>query len=142
MLSGGCLGPRYAVQLFLKVLSISLVFSPMNKDKIPDKFYKKKIINKNNINKYMIIFTEYSKYYIKNISCLLCNLNLLKKIPKLVKTQPNLFGFFRTFYIVMEYCEGGDLYTKINRQRGRLLPENIILHYFVQLCKAVQVSKD
>jgi NIMA (never in mitosis gene a)-related kinase len=40
----------------------------------------------------------------------------------------------------MEYCEGGDLYTKINRQRGRLLPENIILHYFVQLCKAVQVA--
>jgi hypothetical protein len=40
----------------------------------------------------------------------------------------------------MEYCEAGDLYTKINRQRGRLLPENVILHYFVQLCKAVQVG--
>ena len=38
----------------------------------------------------------------------------------------------------MEYCDGGDLYMKINRQRGRLLPENVILTYFVQLCRAVQ----
>ena len=38
----------------------------------------------------------------------------------------------------MEYCDGGDLYMKIDRQRGRLLPENVILTYFVQLCRAVQ----
>ena len=38
----------------------------------------------------------------------------------------------------MEYCDGGDLYTKINKQRGRLLPENVILTYFVQICRAVQ----
>ncbi len=38
----------------------------------------------------------------------------------------------------MEYCEGGDLFMKINRQRGRLLPENVILIYFVQLCRAVE----
>ena len=44
----------------------------------------------------------------------------------------------RSFYIVMEYCDGGDLYMKIDRQRGRLLPENVILTYFVQLCRAVQ----
>ena len=38
----------------------------------------------------------------------------------------------------MEYCDGGDLFTKINKQRGRLLPENVILTYFVQICRAVQ----
>ncbi len=38
----------------------------------------------------------------------------------------------------MEYCEGGDLFMKINRQRGRLLPENVIVTYFVQLCRAVE----
>jgi len=48
---------------------------------------------------------------------------------------------FRTFFIVMEFCESGDLYTKINKQKGKLFPENVILHYFVQLCKAVQVWK-
>ena len=41
-------------------------------------------------------------------------------------------------YIVMEYCEGGDLYNKINRQRGRLFPEQVILSFFVQICRAVQ----
>ena len=44
----------------------------------------------------------------------------------------------RSFYIVMEYCDGGDLYMKINRQRGRLIPEHVILTYFIQLCRAVQ----
>ena len=38
----------------------------------------------------------------------------------------------------MEYCDGGDLYSKINRQRGRLLPERTILNYFSQLCRALQ----
>ena len=38
----------------------------------------------------------------------------------------------------MEYCDGGDLYMKINRQRGRHMSEHIILTYFVQLCRAVQ----
>jgi hypothetical protein len=41
----------------------------------------------------------------------------------------------------MEFCESGDLYTKINKQKGKLFPENVILHYFVQLCKAVQVGE-
>ena len=38
----------------------------------------------------------------------------------------------------MEYCDGGDLYNKINRQRGRHFPENVILTYFAQICRAVQ----
>ena len=38
----------------------------------------------------------------------------------------------------MEYCEGGDLYSKINRQRGKLFSELVILQFFVQICRAVQ----
>ena len=38
----------------------------------------------------------------------------------------------------MEYCDGGDLYNKINRQRGRHFSENVILTYFSQICRAVQ----
>ncbi|XP_053564362.1 serine/threonine-protein kinase Nek3 [Bombina bombina] len=41
-------------------------------------------------------------------------------------------------YIVMEYCDGGDLMETIKRQKGKLLPEQQILHWFVQLCLAVQ----
>ena len=38
----------------------------------------------------------------------------------------------------MEHCEGGDLYTKINKQRGKLFPEHMILQCFVQICRAIQ----
>ena len=38
----------------------------------------------------------------------------------------------------MEYCDGGDLYNKINRQRGRHFPEIVVLTYFAQICRAVQ----
>ena len=41
-------------------------------------------------------------------------------------------------FIVMEFCEGGDLYNFINNQRGRLLPERTILKFFAQMCRALQ----
>lgn len=28
-----------------------------------------------------------------------------------------------SFYIVMEYCDGGDLFGRIQAQRGQLFPE-------------------
>lgn len=55
----------------------------------------------------------------------------------------NLFSFSLTekLYLIMEYCEGGDLRKVINYQRGR--PENlfgtdIVLGWFTQLCLALQ----
>ena len=42
----------------------------------------------------------------------------------------------------MEHCEGGDLYTKINKQRGKLFPEHMILQCFVQICRAIQYIHD
>lgn len=36
-------------------------------------------------------------------------------------------------YIVMDYCEGGDLFKKINSQKGMLFPEEQVSHYFLQL---------
>ena len=27
-------------------------------------------------------------------------------------------------YIVMDYCDGGDMYLKINEQKGKLFPED------------------
>lgn len=61
----------------------------------------------------------------------------------------------------MEYCDQGDLYTKINKQNGVLMPESLvmlffitflslyinqyfnkILDYFVQICLALKHIHD
>lgn len=47
-----------------------------------------------------------------------------------------------TLYIIMDYCDGGDLYTRINAQKGMPFPEDIILDWFVQICLAVKHVHD
>nr|XP_048312262.1 serine/threonine-protein kinase Nek3 isoform X3 [Myodes glareolus] len=57
--------------------------------------------------------------------------------------HPNIVAFQESFeaeghlYIVMEYCDGGDLMQKIKQQKGKLLPEDMILNWFVQICLGV-----
>ncbi|XP_073433325.1 serine/threonine-protein kinase Nek1 isoform X2 [Dendrobates tinctorius] len=45
-------------------------------------------------------------------------------------------------YIVMDYCEGGDLFKRINAQKGVLFSEDQILDWFVQLCLALKHVHD
>ncbi|NXW06047.1 NEK1 kinase, partial [Fregetta grallaria] len=45
-------------------------------------------------------------------------------------------------YIVMDYCEGGDLFKKINAQKGILFSEDQILDWFVQICLALKHIHD
>lgn len=58
--------------------------------------------------------------------------------------HPNIVTFREAFeaddhlYIVMEYCDCGDLLQTIKLQRGKRFPEHTILHWFVQMCLAVQ----
>ncbi|CAO2611611.1 Serine/threonine-protein kinase Nek5, partial [Lemmus lemmus] len=53
--------------------------------------------------------------------------------------HPNIVTFFGSFqensrlFIVMEYCDGGDLMQRIRRQRGVLFSEDQILCWFVQI---------
>ncbi|XP_052607744.1 serine/threonine-protein kinase Nek5 isoform X2 [Peromyscus californicus insignis] len=53
--------------------------------------------------------------------------------------HPNIVTFFSAFqgnsrlFIVMEYCDGGDLLQRIQRQRGELFSEDQILGWFVQI---------
>ncbi|XP_019380242.1 PREDICTED: serine/threonine-protein kinase Nek3 isoform X5 [Gavialis gangeticus] len=60
----------------------------------------------------------------------------------------NIVGYKESFeadghlYIVMEYCDDGDLMQKIKRQRGKLFPEDTILCWFVQLCLGVKYIHD
>ncbi|XP_019385546.1 PREDICTED: serine/threonine-protein kinase Nek3 isoform X5 [Crocodylus porosus] len=62
--------------------------------------------------------------------------------------HPNIVGYKESFeadghlYIVMEYCDDGDLMQKIKRQRGKLFPEDTILCWFVQLCLGVKYIHD
>lgn len=42
-------------------------------------------------------------------------------------------------YIVMGFCEGGDLYRKLKEQKGQLLPESQVVEWFVQIAMALQV---
>lgn len=62
--------------------------------------------------------------------------------------HPNIVSCYESFIangklcIVMDYCSGGDLYTRLQKQRGVLLDENIVLDWFVQLCLAIKHCHD
>ncbi|XP_071990589.1 serine/threonine-protein kinase Nek5 isoform X2 [Engystomops pustulosus] len=86
-----------------------------------------------------------------NIQCVIKEVNLSKMARKekeashkevtlLAKmNHPNIVKFFTSIeeqnnlYIVMEYCDGGDLMKRIDKQRGVLFDEDQILNWFVQI---------
>ncbi|KAM8745722.1 serine/threonine-protein kinase Nek1 isoform 1-T2 [Acanthopagrus schlegelii] len=63
-------------------------------------------------------------------------------------SHPNIVQYKESFeeggclYIVMDYCEGGDLFKKINSQKGVLFSEEQILDWFVQICLALKHVHD
>ncbi len=70
---------------------------------------------------------------------------------KLLSTlkHPNIVAYTESFRskdgflnIVMAYCEGGDLYTKLKEKKSQkeMLTENQILEWFIQICMALQVK--
>ncbi|NXS21237.1 NEK3 kinase, partial [Mystacornis crossleyi] len=75
--------------------------------------------------------------------------NSRKEAVLLAKMKhPNIVAFKESFeadghlYIVMEYCDNGDLMQKIKHQGGNFFPEDMILHWFVQMCLAVKHIHD
>uniref|UniRef100_A0A8D0B8L2 non-specific serine/threonine protein kinase n=1 Tax=Salvator merianae TaxID=96440 RepID=A0A8D0B8L2_SALMN len=58
--------------------------------------------------------------------------------------HPNIVTYAESFeadghlYIVMEYCDDGDLMQKIKLQKGKLFPEDMILNWFAQMCLGVK----
>ncbi|XP_066243968.1 serine/threonine-protein kinase Nek1 isoform X2 [Saccopteryx leptura] len=62
--------------------------------------------------------------------------------------HPNIVQYKESFeengslYIVMDYCEGGDLFKRINAQKGVLFQEDQILDWFVQICLALKHVHD
>ncbi|XP_051501463.1 serine/threonine-protein kinase Nek1-like isoform X2 [Myxocyprinus asiaticus] len=63
-------------------------------------------------------------------------------------SHPNIVQYKESFeesgclYIVMDYCEGGDLFKKINNQKGSLFHEEQILDWLVQICLALKHVHD
>ncbi|XP_071536975.1 uncharacterized protein [Panulirus ornatus] len=58
--------------------------------------------------------------------------------------HPNIVSYKGSFeldhrlHLLMGYCEGGDLYTRIQQQHGSLFPEKQIIRWFIQITMALQ----
>uniref|UniRef100_A0AAQ6ABZ0 non-specific serine/threonine protein kinase n=1 Tax=Amphiprion ocellaris TaxID=80972 RepID=A0AAQ6ABZ0_AMPOC len=72
-----------------------------------------------------------------------------KEVTLLSKmNHPNIVAFIGSFqergslYIVMEFCDGGDLMKKINMQRGNPFTEQQIVDWFVQICLGLKHIHD
>ncbi|KAM6176928.1 serine/threonine-protein kinase Nek4 [Erethizon dorsatum] len=60
------------------------------------------------------------------------------KHPNIVTYKESWEGGDGLLYIVMGFCEGGDLYRKLKEQKGQLLPERQVVEWFVQIAMALQ----
>ncbi|XP_042195379.1 serine/threonine-protein kinase Nek4 isoform X2 [Callorhinchus milii] len=58
--------------------------------------------------------------------------------PNIVTYRESWEGVDGHLYIVMGYCEGGDLYHRLKEQKGNLLPESQVVEWFVQIAMALQ----
>ncbi|XP_046569231.1 serine/threonine-protein kinase Nek1-like isoform X1 [Haliotis rubra] len=62
--------------------------------------------------------------------------------------HPNIVAYRESFeetgclFIVMDFCAGGDLYGRINNQRGLLFSEDQVMNWFVQTCLAIKHIHD
>uniref|UniRef100_UPI003AB0CE9F serine/threonine-protein kinase Nek4 n=1 Tax=Centroberyx gerrardi TaxID=166262 RepID=UPI003AB0CE9F len=58
--------------------------------------------------------------------------------PNIVTYRESWEGDDCQLYIVMGFCEGGDLYHRLKQQKGDLLPERQVVEWFVQIAMALQ----
>ncbi|TWW61624.1 Serine/threonine-protein kinase [Takifugu flavidus] len=58
--------------------------------------------------------------------------------PNIVTYRESWEGEDCQLYIVMGFCEGGDLYHRLKQQKGELLPERQVVEWFVQIAMALE----
>ncbi|CAF96803.1 unnamed protein product, partial [Tetraodon nigroviridis] len=58
--------------------------------------------------------------------------------PNIVTYRESWEGDDCQLYIVMGFCEGGDLYHRLKQQKGELLPERQVVEWFVQIAMALE----
>ncbi|KFW05439.1 Serine/threonine-protein kinase Nek5, partial [Eurypyga helias] len=89
-----------------------------------------------------------AKRKVDNEQCVIKEINLTKKEKEASQKEvillaqmkhANIVTFYASLqeknklYIVMEYCDGGDLMRRINMQHGVLFDEDQVLNWFVQI---------
>ena len=101
------------------------------RNKKENKIYAIKKLNFNEIN-------EKEKIAIQD------EVNLLKQLkhPNIVSYKDSFFDKENNLNIVMVFCEGGDMYTKIRKQKGEHFEEEQILTWIAQLCLALSYVHD
>ena len=101
------------------------------KHKKENRFYAIKKLNFNEIN-------EKERIAIQD------EVNLLKQLkhPNIVTYKDSFFDNENCLNIVMVFCEMGDMYTKIRKQKGENFPEESILLWIAQLCLALSYVHD
>lgn len=101
------------------------------KNKKENRFYAIKKLNFNEIN-------EKERIAIQD------EVNLLKQLkhPNIVTYKDSFFDKENCLNIVMVFCEMGDMYTKIRKQKGENFPEETILLWIAQLCLALSYVHD
>ena len=101
------------------------------KHKLENRFYAIKKLNFNEIN-------EKERIAIQD------EVNLLKQLkhPNIVTYKDSFFDNENCLNIVMIFCEMGDMYTKIRKQKGEFFPEETILLWIAQLCLALSYIHD
>lgn len=75
-------------------------------------------------------------------SCmLLLQASLLSRLkhPNIVSYRESFQDTHCVLHIVMGYCEGGDLSSRLKSYHGNLLPETQVVEWFVQIALALQV---
>ncbi|XP_034006185.1 serine/threonine-protein kinase Nek5-like [Trematomus bernacchii] len=72
-----------------------------------------------------------------------------KEVTLLSKMRhPNIVSFFSSFqergslFIVMEFCDGGDLMKRISMQRGVFFTEEQVISWFLQICLGLKHIHD
>lgn len=124
-------------------------------DENMEKYCLIKIIGEGSFGKALLCYrkTDKRKCIVKEITKRSSNEKDNKKIEMegtiLSKlSHPNIVSFWELFsakfmfYIVMEFCDGGDLEKFIKLRHGSLLPENQVLHIFVQISLAIKHIHD
>ena len=96
-----------------------------------NRFYAIKKVNFNEIN-------EKERIAIQD------EVNLLKQLrhPNIVTYKDSFFDSDNCLNIVMVFCEMGDMYTKIHKQKGEYFQEEQILLWVAQLCLALSYVHD
>ncbi|KAJ8028171.1 Serine/threonine-protein kinase Nek1 [Holothuria leucospilota] len=120
-----------------------------------DKYVKKKKIGEGSFGTALLVQSKSDgkNYVIKEINISKMKRKEKEEAKKEVSVlrkmkHPNIVSYTESFeelgnlYIVMDFCDGGDLYQQINARRGVLIPEDQIMDWFVQICLALKHVHD